>query len=105
MAVSIAGSDRRGGGLGDLAQELGVVGGGAELLDEQLDALAARAVVAPVGVECGEYPTELPHVLKLEPVKQQLLVPCSRSEHVDRREYPAVGEAPVESQLHVPGAL
>src|SRR5690606_20236025 len=42
---------------------------------------------------------------ELGALEEQLLVTGRRGLHVDGREHPAGGEAPVELELHVPGAL
>src|SRR5581483_12182854 len=71
----------RAGRLGDLGQELVVVLGGAHLVDEQLEATTRRAVA----VEGVQDPAQLPDLVELVALEQQLLVPGARRVHVDRR--------------------
>src|SRR6266516_7550753 len=85
------------GRLGDLGEELVVALGGADLVDEQLEALAL--------LEGVQHPAELPHLLELVAVEEQLLVTRARRLDVDRRVDPPLRQAPVEPELHVPGAL
>src|SRR5262245_9431391 len=83
--------------LGDLGEELVVALRRPDLVDEQLEALAL--------LEGVEHPAELPDLLQLVPVEQQLLVAGARLLDVDRRVDPPLGQPAVEAQLHVAGAL
>src|SRR5579875_748717 len=87
--------------LGDLGQELVVATGGLDLLDEQLQA-RRRVAVAGQGVE---HPAQLPDLLELVAVEEQLLVAGGRAVDLDGRVDAALGQPPVEAQLHVAGAL
>src|SRR2546430_17251841 len=85
------------GRLGDLGEELVVALGRADLVDEQLEALAL--------LEGVQHPAQLPDLLELVAVEEQLLVTRARRLDVDRRVNPPLRQAPVEPELHVPGAL
>jgi hypothetical protein len=58
--------------LGDLVQELVVGLERLEAVDEQLE--AGSGVAGLVGSETAEHPAQLPHLLELLAVEQQLLV-------------------------------
>src|SRR5436305_8628818 len=83
--------------LGDLGEELVVASGGLDLVHEQLEAGAA--------LEGVEDPAQLPHLLQLDALEQQLLVARGGPVDVDRRVDAALGQLAVEAQLHVAGAL
>src|SRR3546814_8160126 len=68
------------------------------------DLLEAGAAAALVG-HAGQHPAELPDLLELGAEEQELLVPSRRGVDVDGRVDPALGEAAIEAQLHVAGAL
>src|SRR5256886_7797649 len=61
--------------LGDLGEELVVALGGADLVDQQLETLPL--------LERVQHPAELPDLLELIPVEQQLLVAGARRPAVD----------------------
>src|SRR5207302_11451156 len=92
---------RRGRRLGDLGQELVVALGRLYLVHQQLETGGA-ASLAPQGVE---HPPELPHLLELGALEEQLLVTGGGRVHVEGRVDPALGQLAVEAQLHVAGAL
>src|SRR4051794_9100429 len=71
--------------LGDLGEELVVALRRADLVDQQLEALAV--------LERVQHPAQLPDLLELVPVEQQLLVPRARRLDVDRRVDPPLGES------------
>src|SRR5437868_4086118 len=83
--------------LRDLGEELVVAPRGADLVDQQLEALAL--------LERVQDAAELPHELELLAVEEELLVPGARLLHVDGRVDPALGQPAVEAELHVAGAL
>ena len=75
--------------------------GGADLVHEQLQAGGVLAV-AGQGVQ---HPAQLPDLLELAPLEEQLLVAGRAGVDVDGRVEAALGEPAVEAQLHVAGAL
>src|SRR5712692_1024461 len=80
---------RAGGGrLGDLGQELVVALGRADLVDEQLETLAL--------LERVQHPAQLPDLLELVPVEEQLLVAGAGRLDVDRRVDPPLRQPPIE---------
>src|SRR5207248_5830881 len=83
--------------LGDLGEELVVALGGLDLVHEQLEPRTT--------LEGVEHPTELPHLLELDALEQELLVAGGGAVDVDRRVDAALGQLAVEPQLHVAGAL
>src|SRR5205807_2871731 len=87
--------------LGDLRQELVVALGRLDLVHQQLQA-GGGVALAPEGVED---PAQLPHLLELGSVEQQLLVTGRAGVHVDPAPHAALGQTAVEPQLHVAGAL
>src|ERR1035437_7784255 len=94
-------SRRSGWTLGDLGQKLVVALGGADLVQQELQAGGGAAVVGQ-GVE---HPGELPDLLKLGLVEEQFFVAGGAGIDVDRRVDPPLGQSPVEPELHVAGAL
>src|SRR2546429_6337666 len=76
--------------LGDLGEELVVALGGADLVDQQLETLPL--------LERVQHPAELPDLLELVPIEQQLLVAGARRPHVDGRGDPPPRQPPVEPQ-------
>src|ERR1035437_2038280 len=94
-------SRRSGWALGDLGQKLVVALGGADLVQQELQACGGAAVVGQ-GVE---HPAELPDLLKLGLVEEQLFVAGGAGIDVDRRGDPPFGQAPGGPELHVAGAL
>src|SRR5581483_4210560 len=86
--------------LGDLGQELLVAPGGPDLVHKQLEAGRLLAV-AGQGVE---HPAQLPDLLELAALEEELLVPGRAGVDVDGRVEAALREATVEPQLHVAGA-
>src|SRR5262245_59720152 len=81
--------------LRDLGEELVVALRGADLVDEEFQALAL--------LERVEHAPQLPHLLELLTVEQQLLVASTRRLDVDRRVDAPFREVTVEAQLHVAG--
>jgi hypothetical protein len=75
--------------------------GGADLVHEQLEPGGFLAVVGQ-GVE---HPAQLPDLLELAPLEEELLVAGRAGVDVDGRVEAALGEPAVEPQLHVAGAL
>src|SRR5450759_1782485 len=94
---------RRSGGraLGDLSQELVVALGRADLVHEQFESGSGAALVGQ-GIE---HSAQLPDLLELRTVEEQLLMAGGTGVDVDRRVQPALGQSSVEPQLHVAGAL
>src|SRR5690349_3479674 len=90
-ADSRASSGNSGGCLCDLSEELGVGAGAAELVDQQLEPGAA--------LERVEHAAQLPGLLQVVAVEQQLFVPRARLLDVDRRVDAPVGNAAVEPEL------
>ena len=63
------------------------------------------AAALPVGGQGVEHPAQLPDLLELAPLEQELLVAGGAGVDVDRRVEAALGQATVEAELHVAGAL
>src|ERR1700693_3092921 len=89
------------GALGDLGEELVVARRGPDLVHETLQVGGVRAV-AGQGVE---HPAQLPDLLELAPLEEELLVARRAGVDVDGRVQAALRETPVEPQLHVARAL
>ena len=87
--------------LGDLGQELVVAAGRLDLVHQQLQAGGVLAV----GGQGVQDPAQLPDLLELAPLEQELLVAGGAGVDVDGRVEPALREPAVEPQLHVAGAL
>src|SRR5437764_13155470 len=83
--------------LGDLGEELVVALGGADLVDQQLEALPL--------LERVQHPAELPDLLELVPVEQQLLVAGARRLDVNGGVDPPLGQPTVATQLHGASAI
>src|ERR1035437_1625412 len=83
-------SRRSGWTLGDLGQKLVVALGGADLVQQELQAGGGAAVVGQ-GVE---HPPELPDLLKLRLVEEQLFVAGGGGHDVGRAGESAAGRAP-----------
>src|ERR1700730_11889355 len=88
-------SDGRRRGLGDLGEKLVVALGGLDLVHEQLQ----TGGVAALAIEGVEHPPQLPHLLQLRPVEEQLLVPGGGGVDVERRIDPSLGQSAVEPEL------
>src|SRR4051812_16206375 len=84
-------------GLLDLHQELDVVAGLLQLVEQQFQRL--------LGLQCGEHPAQLDHDRELVGVHQDLFLAGTRRIHVDGREDPLVRQAAVELDLRVTRAL
>src|SRR5262249_26811570 len=78
-------------------QELLVRPGHPELVDQKLHRFH--------GIQLGQRLPQEPQALEFVPLDQELFLPGSGLLDVDRREDALVHEAPVEVNLHVPGAL
>src|SRR2546423_406679 len=89
------------GSLGDVGQELLVALRRLDLVHQQLEPGGGAALVA----EGVEHPPELPHLLELRPVEQQLLVPGGAGVDVDGGVDPALRQLAIETELHVARAL
>src|SRR4051812_3128922 len=85
------------GGLLDLHQELDVVAGLLDLVEQQLDGL--------LRLERREHPAQLDDDRQLVGRQEDLLLASARRVDVDRREDPLVRQPAVELEFRVPGAL
>src|SRR4051812_30672000 len=85
------------GGLLDLHQELDVVAGLLDLVEQQLDGL--------LRLERREHPAQLDDDRQLVGRQEDLLLAGARRVDVDGREDPLVRQPAVELELRVPGAL
>src|SRR2546430_2939088 len=83
--------------LGDLGEELVVALGGADLVDQQLETLPL--------LERVQHPAELPDLLELIPVEQQLLVAGAPRPDADGGGDPPPRQPPAEPQLPVARAF
>src|SRR5580698_8433420 len=92
---------RRRWALGDLGQELVVALGAPDLVHEQLEPGGS----APVGGQRVEHSAQLPDLLELPPVEEELLVTGGTGVDVDRRVQTSLGQTAIEAQLHVARAL
>src|SRR5581483_908010 len=95
VAASAPSSGRGSRGLGDLGQELVVRPGRLDLVLQELEAGGGVAF----GTEGVQHPAQLPDLLQLGAVEEELLVPGRTGVDVDRRVDAALGQLAVEAQL------
>src|SRR5450759_1804963 len=86
--------------LGNLGEEIVVRAGRLEPVNQQFQPRG----FATLGGQAVEHPAQTPYLLEGLRAEEQLLVTRGRTVDVDRRVKTALGQAPVELELHVAGA-